>query len=436
MGVWDEKVPGKDPGPGAPNPAILELMKTLFQSNPAAGAPSGGGGGSVQMPSRVVTGPPAVTGPSPQNPNTPPSSAGAPSAMPAMPAGAAPQQAIPAYSGQMEFSTGAGRSGAVTSSAIGSVFGALHQITEKKTQDNIQHAQFLYDMVKTAQASGDEQTVNAVLGDPKKAKLIEKYLTGELPRLKGGQAQGKGGQGGPPPKVNQPGGIALPRPNLEAQNAAKVQNIVGERLDKRDPATIEALLGPGSSLSAKDFASATRAKFGLELSPVQVAAMSQEAQLALQAAQADVLKTLMGKEEDLKRATAVEKMRGESSAADVKSEVSGRMGVAKLTRDSIERVASKYRDLQKELKGTAPDKMDQVIFKGQADMYKTMAKDYEDNAQKYEKDGKKDLAADLRAKSVTAAKKAEDLGTQYEATKAAREVMKGIDLPGLSDGTE
>lgn len=443
-GVWDEKPPlgGNDPGmPGASvgggpgmNPQTMALLATLFGKPSAAPSVSGGGDPSIQMPSRVVTGPPAVQAPPPGSP----SSSGAAAGMPPAPQGAAPQQAVPSMGGPMEFSTGAGRSGAITSSAIGSVFGAIHQITDKKNQDEIQHAKFLYDMVTTAQAAGDNQTVNAVLGNPKLAKKIEKYLTGELPRVPGGPAQSQG-KGAPQqqkqPQVNQPGGIALPQASTQSQNAAMVQNVINERLKRNDPATIEAMLGSGASLPPELFAKVMREKFGQELSPVQYAAMSQEARLALEANKTDVLKTLINKQEDLKRATTVEQMRVEGAHQDVKAEVAGRYGTAAMIRRSIEDVASKYRAMQKELKTTAPDKMDQVIFQKTSELYKSEQATMTKAADDMEKQGHSDIAKTYRDQAAAAQKKGEDLGLQYEYTKEAKKLLEGIEMPN-PDGTE
>jgi hypothetical protein len=439
MGTWDEKVPGSDPGMpgasvggggvGAPNPAMLEFLKTLFA--PPSAAPMGGGGQpSVQMPSRVVTGPPQVNNPSPGNPNTPPSSAGAASGMPAMPAGSAPQQAVPAYSGQMEFSTGAGKGGAITSSAIGSVFGAIHQMTEKKNQDNIQHAQFLYDMVKTASAAGDMQTVNAVLGDPKRRKMIEKYLTGELPRVPVQPGQKADAN----PKVNQPGGIALPQPSQASKNNAMVEDIKREKLESRDPAMLEALL-PGSSLSPKDFKQAMRAQYGMELSPAQLQAMSEQSKMELQKSKSAVEQLLIEKYADYNKALALEGMKEKSQSRDVDAEIKGRSSNTAQLTASRERIAAAWRTTQEKIKSAKGDGMDLAVLKTNSDMYKTMAKELEVSANDEMKAGHREASDKLRAQAQDYVKRSENLGNDYVIKKQVQEDMKGIPVPGGDDGS-
>ena len=430
MAAMDEKVPGTNqqyptpPSPGGFNPAILALMKTLF-GNANPGVTGGGQDPSVQMPSRVVTGPPQVQGP-------PPSASGAPAAMPPTPQGAQPTQAVPSMSGPMEFSTGAGRSGAITSSAIGSVFGAIHEITQKKNQDEIQHAKFLYDMVTTAQNAGDQQTVNAVMGNDKLRKKIEKYLTGELPRVQPAPGQKAGG---PQPKVNQPGGVALPQPSMESKNATMVQDMIAKRLAQNDPAVMESII-PGSSMTPDQFRQVTRSKYGLELSQAQVQAMSAEAGMAMEKYKADILRTMISKQADQEKAESIAKLQIAGRASDTEKEVAGRQNVAAMTNASRERIAKEHRALVEKLKTTPPDKMDQVIYKGQADLYRSQAKDYNDIAAKYEHDGHDDLAKELRAKGDAALKKGEELGQQYIWTKEAQKILGDIPAPSSSDDNE
>ncbi len=149
-----------------------KAIETLF--GPAQPAP--------YVPSHVSTGPPQMA--------TPPggfsTSGGGGGRLPPMPQpSGSPGGPPPSIMNTgVEFKTDAGRRGAVVGGAIGNIAGALHTMAEDKKKTNIQHAQFLYDLVKTSYESGDERTANLILQDDKNRGTIEKYLLPKVTRLR------------------------------------------------------------------------------------------------------------------------------------------------------------------------------------------------------------------------------------------------------------
>lgn len=379
------------------------------------------------MPSHVSTGPPSVATPPGGHFNT----QGAGGSLPQAPQGVPSPQpgGVGALQTGTEFSTERGAKGAVAASALSSVVGALHNIESGKKQEKIQHAQFLYDLVKTAYESGDEQTANIILQDDKNRKLIEKYLTGNLPRVPG-QAMGETpaplgggskGMGSVPSElgkgkvagINQPGGIALPRPSQQSQMAAAVQNMIMQGIKDKDPRIMDKVLGEGtSSLSKEEYSTAMRSKFGVELSPAQVQVLDAKSQLALAETKADVLKYVIGQSAMADRMIAVAKIH---AGAEVETGAG---------HDRARLVAAKeYRDFLLKLKGTAPDKMAQVMYQGLSKLYLNMATNSLTQAGKIGKDDKT-LAKQFKDEAEEYVLKSEKMRSQYEAGKFLDDLLK------------
>lgn len=403
-----------------------KTIETLF--GPSSPAPF--------MPSHVSTGPPAVASP----PGGRFSTAGAGGgALPGTPQGTPTPQpgGVGALQTGTEFSTERGAKGAVAGGALASVVGALHNIASSKKQEKIQHAQFLYDLVKSAYESGDEQTANIILQDDKNRNLIEKYLTGNLPRVPG-QAMGETGapltKGGPLTgsvpaemgkgkvgEINKPGGVALPRPSQQSQMAAAVQNMIMEGLKNKDPRIMDKVLGAGvSSLSKEEYSTAMRSKFGVELSPAQVQVLDAKSQLALAETKADVLKYVVGQSAMSDRMIAVAKIH-----AGAEVETGAGHDRARLA------AAGAYRDFLLKLKGTAPDQMERTMYQGLSKLYTDMAKNSITQAGKIAKDDPK-IAKQFEDEAKQYVMKAENMKAQYEAGKFLDDLLKE-GTPGEED---
>jgi hypothetical protein len=419
---------------GADLTKLGETIETLFGKPSAApmGTPSTGGGA-----------PPSLT--------APPSGAGARfdprgaggGALPSAPSGVlSPQPRQPAIQSMgTEFATKAGAQGAVASSALSSVVGALHDISSQKKQEKIQHAEFLYNLVKSAYESGDQQTANIILQDDKNRQLIEKYLTGNLPRVPGSPTREEPLYAGRKPgssdmkqtgsmdvrqqpgklgDINKPGGPALPRPSQQSQLAAAVQNMIMEGLKNKDPRILDKVLGEGSSLSEKDYATAQKAKFGIELAPAQLQALDAKSQLALSETKADVLKYVIGQGAQTERAIAVAKIHAGAEVETGLGHDKARLEVAK-----------NYRDFLLKVKGTTPDKMEMVMYQGLSKLYTDMAKNSITQSAKLMKDSP-EMAKQLETEAKEYVKKAEGMKAQYEAGKFLDDLLKG----GTPEGGE
>lgn len=408
-----------------------ETIETLFGKPSAA---------PTMTPPNIVTGPPQVTTGGGFNPQ-----GARGGGMPAAPAGVLnppPPQANPGLMGS-DFGTPASMKGAVASSALSSVVGAITGIANKKKEEKIQHAQFLYDLVKSAYESGDQQTANIILQDDKNRTLIEKYLTGNLPKVPGGPTREEtqykprtpgsseltpGGKmdvrqpAGKLGDINKPGGPALPRPSSQDQMAAAVANMIMQGMKDKDPRIMDKVLGEGTSLSKQDYTTAMKAKFGIELAPAQVQALDAKSQLALAETKADVLKYVIG------QGAMTERMIG---AAKIHAGASVEVGSSH-DRTRLE-IAKNYRDFLLKVKGTAPDKMEMVMYQGLSKLYTDMAKNSITQSGKLMKDSP-EMAKQLESEAKEYVKKAEGMKAQYEAGKFLDDLLKG-GVPGEEDDT-
>ncbi|SRR5258708_14938225 len=397
-----------------------QAVETLF--GPAQPAP--------YVPSHVSTGPPQMASP-PGGFST--SGGGGGRLPPAPQPGGSPGGPPPSIMNTgVEFRTDAGRRGAVVGGAIGNIAGALHTMSEDKKKSNIQHAQFLYDLVKTSYESGDERTANLILGDDKNRGTIEKYLTGKLPRLsttpniaspddptpKGPQPTKPGSKQPPMGEINQPGGPALPRAGQQQQMTAAIQNMIMEGLKNKDPRIMSQVLGEQSTLSKEDYSRSVRAKFGIELSPAQVQAMDAKAQLALAEAKTDILKTVLGQGAMTDRAVAVAKIHAGASVEAGAGHDRARLESMKM-----------YSDALKTIRGSAPDKMEQVMYKSLGDVYSKLASNALTASGKLAKDNPK-LAKQYEDEAKEMLGKAEGMKSQYEAGKLFDDIMNAPDTGG------
>jgi hypothetical protein len=360
---------------------LQETLAAIFGKT--AAAVPGGAVPTIMTPGKTVTGPPQVM-PGSQ------STAGATSGgLPPTPSGVpnAPRGPVGLAGGQMDYATPAGARGAVASSALSGVVEAINRKTDQKKQENIQHAKFLYDMASQANLQGDQSTVNFIMQDSKNVKLIEKYLTGALPKVpaapQGGSATQQSGQqpqGGAPgggqqpqpqakpqasaqlPAVNQPGGVVMPQAGPQAQAQARFANMVNEGLKNGDPRIVAGVLGEAMALDPAQYKQAMEQKFGLVLSPEQIATMNNTQQDALIKAKGDVAQHIISQNELFKRQTAVADIRGKAAKDVAHIQADGRLAAL---RD--------YRAYQLELKKAAPDKMAEVQYKASADLYRGMA---------------------------------------------------------------
>jgi len=396
-----------------------QAVETLF--GPAQPAP--------YVPSHVSTGPPQVA----QPPGGFSTTGGGGGRLPPMPQpGGSPGGPPPSIMQTgVDFQTGAGRRGAVVGGAIGNIAGALHTMAEDKKKSNIQHAQFLYDLVKTSYESGDERTANLILGDDKNRGTIEKYLTGKLPRLstatmategdptpKGPQPAKPGSKQPPMGEINQPGGPALPRAGQQQQMTAAIQNMIMEGLKNKDPRIMSQVLGEQSTLSKEDYSRSVRAKFGIELSSAQVQAMDAKAQLALAEAKTDILKTVLGQGAMTDRALAVAQVHAGATVTAAAGHDRARLESMKM-----------YSDALKKIRGSAPDKMEQVMYKSLGDVYSKLASNALSASGKLAKDNPK-IAKQYEDEAKEYLQKAEGMKSQYEAGKLFDDLMNSPDTGG------
>lgn len=393
-----------------------EAIETLFgPSNPAGGA-----GGPAFVPSHVGGAPPQLAQPYGFNP------AGAGGGqMPGAPqgvGGGGPVTPPGIMRTGTEFRTSGGKNAAVVGGAIENISGALKKFGDTKKEENIQHAKFLYDLVKTSyeREGNDSATANLILGDPKNRATIEKYLTGKLPRVAGGPAPeaGKKHRDDVTGKINQPGGVALPATSPQQQFEAAKLNAMIKGMKENDPRVMASVFGEHAALSKEDFATATKAKYGIELAPAQLQVMDAQAKLAMSEAKVDMLKYLAGQDEITRRAMEVARLHG-GSAKDV-ANIN-----AKAKLDSMRM----YSQALKDIKGAPADKMESIIYKSLADTYRNLSTEYARSAGKLAKDNPEQAAA-FDKQSKDWANKAKGMEEYHDANKYYKDVIEGGDPAG------
>lgn len=405
-----------------------QAIETLF--GPAPAAP-----GSEAMP-QTSGGTRSIAGPMP---------GGAPmSARGAMPSGQLPQapqptaSAAPPPPGVLQTGTPMTAGGATTAGAMSNIFGALNNMETSKKNDNIQHAQFLYNMMKTAYDNGDEATANVILGDSKNRKLIEKYLTGNLPKVPGKPTETTPpGKSGAPPttgmpmqgkspvgQINQPGGPAMPRPGPQQQMQAMIANMMKDRVASGDPRGIGAAAGPEQTLSPEDYQQAVRQQYGIDLTPAQIATMDANTKQTLITAKADVLKYVVGKTATAETALATAKIHAGATVEAAGIGANARMSIAK-----------DYRNFLLKIKGTATDKIDQATYSGMMGLYSKMANTSQKSAEELLKAGKTKEAKPFLQEAKDYAAKAEDMRAQYKTGEFLINLLKDSDTGKTADPT-
>lgn len=437
MSEWDEQTgTGKSSTDIGSSSNFQELMESLFGK--ASAAPQDGG---FTVAPNVKTGPPQVTSPLPTNlPGQGQQSGGA---LPQTPSGVPNQAPMSQPMGQTEFRTNAGARGAVASSAMSSIVNQLQSVQSQKKEENIQHAQFLYQMLKSAYESGDTTTANYILQDPKNQKLIEKFLTGKLPkvpgqpvkdmplygpRVPGSQEMQQRGSVQFPAKpgeyspINAPGGVAMPKAGAGQQIGDILNATILQGLKTGDPRIVGKVFGPEAVLSKEQYAQATRAAFGMELSPAQVQAMDDRSKQLLITAKSQVLQELIQQEGAYQRAMKVAGMNDES-----------RRAIAKMQTESRERIATAYRQMQKDVKGSAEDKMNQILWKSNGDMMRNFATSLNRSADAAEKAGNKELATTLRTQAADYAKRGSHIDEEYQNQVEIQGIIDQATLPAGED---
>jgi hypothetical protein len=412
-----------------------KAIDTLFGGSPTAAAPTS------YTPATNIAGPPPPIGGAANTAGA--QSGGLPPVQ--APAPRAPLPSPGALQTGTEFNTGAGARGAVVASGLGNVFGAMSNIENNKRNDNIQHAQFLYNLLNQAYSSGDEQTANFILGDNKNRKLIEKYLTGALPRVptnpataqtpisaeqQGPVANALGGTQTMPQapntgQINEPGGVALPRPGAEQQLAAARANALLEGFKKGDPRAVGQVMGPQAALSPEDYQRAIRTQFGIDLSAAQVATLDANTRDSLIAAKADVMKYVVGKQATLDSAMAVAKIHAGATVDAAKVSANARLEIAK-----------NYREFLLKIKNSAPDKIDQETYSGLMKLYTNMATTSQTKAEDLTKAGQKQLAQQYLNEAKDYVTKAEQMRAQYEAGKFLDSILSDPTKTGDPGGSD
>jgi hypothetical protein len=387
-----------------------KTVETLF--GPASGSP-----GSVGA--RVGGAPPQLAMPSF-------STAGAG-------AGSAPQAAVAPSPGVpvpgamrtgVEFNTKAGRTGAVVAGSIQNIAEAVHGFAEKKNQDNISKAQNWLNMYQTALGEGDQYTADLLKNDPKVVKAWEKYLKLEFPKVE--KVDIPGGTGShnpfgasfetPIPMGGQAthGGtseIVSPKPGVDQQLAAASKNALMEGIKSGDPRAIAKVMGPEYNITQDEFKQHTRAAFGLELTPVQVAAMDEKAKLMLAKMKEDIIKEAMKEQAQLERELAVAGVRGGATVEAARVRASASLKATQMRVNAM-------KDIQK-AKG---EDINSKIFTTAMNNYKDMLDNVNNNLAKKDLDPtyKKQLEAD----KVRLTKSYEDAKDEYEGFKMFKDLMK------------
>jgi hypothetical protein len=227
-----EQVPGQAPPPDM-NQAVADFVKYVQLMRGAKGGQAAPGGAPGSTLSPGIQG-----GPPPQMSGGPPGAAPAPGTVPPsfstgaqapIPTPGGPQPSAGARMGT-SFPNPVAAQGAMVSSAIDSIAGAIHTAKEDKRQSEVTKAQNTLNMFQNALAQGDMQVANLLATDPKIVSSWEKYLKMQFPR------EPKASAFGPAPapgskadknsvlgNVNEPGGLAVSQDvNAQAMNQAKL----------------------------------------------------------------------------------------------------------------------------------------------------------------------------------------------------------------------
>jgi hypothetical protein len=227
-----EQVPGQAPPPDM-NQAVADFVKYVQLMRGAKGgqAAPGGAPGSTLSPG-IQGGPPL------QMSGGPPGAAPAPSTVPPsfstgaqapIPTPGGPQPSAGARMGT-SFPNPVAAQGAMVSSAIDSIAGAIHTAKEDKRQSEVTKAQNTLNMFQNALAQGDMQVANLLATDSKIVSSWEKYLKMQFPRVPKASAFGpapapgsKADKNSVLGNVNEPGGLAVSQDvNAQAMNQAKL----------------------------------------------------------------------------------------------------------------------------------------------------------------------------------------------------------------------
>ncbi len=199
--------------------------------------------------------------------------------------------------------------------------------------------------------------------------------------------------------------------------------MIMEGLKNKDPRIMSQVLGEQSTLSKEDYSKSVRAKFGIELSPAQVQAMDAKAQLALAEAKTDILKTVLGQGAMTDRAVAVAKIHAGATVEAGAGHDRARLESMKM-----------YSDALKKIRGSAPDKMEQVMYKSLGDVYSKLASNALTASGKLAKDNPK-MAKQYEDEAKEFLGKAEGMKSKYEAGKLFDELMASPDS-GVGDESE
>lgn len=328
------------PVPGEAKKNILDILKDLLPQMTSlaggGGGPAGGGGASPL----ISPGMPGQVPPAPPVPQV--AGAGSPGSSMAMglpgrtagPIGPATQTPMPArgqvnnplFQTGFEFSSPQGRNAAVVSSAIQGVTQFIGKAKERKDAKTKRQAENYMSQITAAQQSGDQETLNLLLEDPKIIKTLEKGLDYIMPKVPGEP---------PPPEAvgvksaldkmvqmrlpapNTPGGVAIPRqPQSVANQRAMADITSGEALKavQADP-TLARAQGLGTTLSGEELRKSEQWAAGLGISPAQQAKMNQEDRKIAQAFQV----ASMQNETALKEILSREKISEASTKAEIEA---------------------------------------------------------------------------------------------------------------------
>lgn len=414
---------------------MLQILSQLMQQM-GKGVP--GGGGANPLVSR------GIPGQVPQMPGAPQvAGAGAGGAMPGMsmpgrtagPLGAATQnQPVsqgPPQSGLMqtgfEFDTKQGRDAAVVTSAIQGVGQFISQAKQKKEAKTRAQAENYMSQIHAAQSSGDQETLNLLLQDPKVVSTLEKGLNYLMPKVPGeppppeatgvkkfldklrGKETGMTNPNGPRlPAPNTPGGVAMPRAPQSQANAQAIQDVMSRaalQAMQNDP-ELAKRMGLGTGLSGKEATDAERFQAGLASSP----AAERQAYLAHE--------NLLEKFDNENRQLLTELASREKIAAG--SQAAG-LEAARISAGPLYERAKIAREV-----GLATVKAREAVLKGKVGeankiIMQTLTgqiNNLRSNSEKAKKDGKDDMAADF-------AKQADDLQKRYDDVQKLSE--QGVD---------
>lgn len=343
-------------------PSSTDLSNTLAAILGLTGTPVPQGG--VVSPGITGTPPPQVTAPPPGASLYDPRGAPAPGIQAPQ---QMPRQGIPSNpinQTGVNFPTKKARDAVVVSTGMEGIAQAIEHFKNKDNSDKMAKAQSTLDMFNAANAAGDTATANLLSSDPKIVKQWEKYLKLEFERVPVTQkSPAPPVAPGRTPPANQPGGIAVPRPSPQAQLSSAVQNIMIQGLKDKDPRVMASVLGPGFVLSPDDFRTATKAQFGIEMSPAQVKQLDIQSRQILATSVLDYTKFVTGKGMDAASRKEVEDAR-----------VRGNEEIARGHDAAIRYAADQRRLAVKDISKASPANVNLAIVKGQQTMYDGIAK--------------------------------------------------------------